>query len=377
MPEQDQKSSDRERSEPKLMASPNIDRDDSSLDQPFILITVRMIYITLMIAVAVLPFAGIIGATYLPHQGLNILAPIIATIAVATIIVLLDLKTPRKQLSIVVAIYLAILAGLLAALAIGALIDLIADAWGLPEGDMALKYLTLLKLATGLTFCYLAVSMVLTTRDNIRLVIPYVEFSKQVRGIRPMLLDTSVLIDGRINTFSRTGFLDAPLFVPRFVIDELHRLSDSSDRMKRDRGRRGLANLRTLQDTPSAAVSIEEAVAEEGMVDQALLDVAARQDLRLVTTDQTLLRVAEIRQVATLNLNDLSSMLQGQVLPGERMLIDIIRKGEGDEQGVGFLPDGTMVVAEGAHEHIGEQVEVEITNMLQTNAGRLIFAKMK
>ena len=112
------------------------------------------------------------------------------------------------------------------------------------------------------------------------------------------------------------------------------------------------------------------------MVDQALLDVAARQDLRLVTTDQTLLRVAEIRQVATLNLNDLSSMLQGQVLPGERMLIDIIRKGEGEEQGVGFLPDGTMVVAEGAHDHIGEQVEVEITNMLQTNAGRLIFAKM-
>ncbi|MEE3002210.1 MAG: PIN/TRAM domain-containing protein, partial [Planctomycetota bacterium] len=324
MPEQDQKSSEMERSEPKHIAAHDVDRDDSSFGQPFILITVRMIYIALMIAVAVLPFAGIIGATYLPHQGLNILAPIIATIAVATIIVLLDLKTPRKQLSIVVAIYLAILAGLLAAIAIGALIDLIADAWGLPEGDMALKYLTLLKLATGLTFCYLAVSMVLTTRDNIRLVIPYVEFSKQVRGIRPMLLDTSVLIDGRINTFSRTGFLDAPLFVPRFVIDELHRLSDSSDRMKRDRGRRGLANLRTLQDTPSAAVSIEEADAEEGMVDQALLDVAARQDLRLVTTDQTLLRVAEIRQVATLNLNDLSSMLQGQVLPGERMLIDII-----------------------------------------------------
>ena len=326
--------------------------------------------------IAVLPFAGIIGATYLPHQGLNILAPIIATIAVATIIVLLDLKTPRKQLSIVVAIYLAILAGLLAALAIGALIDLIADAWGLPEGDMALKYLTLLKLATGLTFCYLAVSMVLTTRDNIRLVIPYVEFSKQVRGIRPMLLDTSVLIDGRINTFSRTGFLDAPLLVPRFVIDELHRLADSNDRMKRDRGRRGLANLRTLQDTPSAAVSIEEALAEEGMVDQTLLDLAARQDLRLVTTDQTLLRVAEIRQVATLNLNDLSTMLQGQVIPGERLVIEIIRKGEGEEQGVGFLPDGTMVVAEGAHDLIGKEVEVEITNMLQTNAGRLIFAKV-
>ena len=183
------------------------DDTSSSFEQPFILITVRLIYISLMIAAAVLPFAGIIGSAYVSHQGLDILAPILATIAVATIIVLLDLKTPRKQLSLVVAVYLALLAGLLAAIAIGALIDLIAATWDLPQGDMALKYLTLLKLATGLTFCYLAVSIVLTTRDNIRLVIPYVEFAKQIRGIRPMLIDTSVLVDGRINMFCRTDFL--------------------------------------------------------------------------------------------------------------------------------------------------------------------------
>ena len=351
--------------------------DTESSVQPFALITVRLIYVVLMIAAAVLPFAGIIGSTYLPHQGLNIVAPILATIAAATIIVLLDLKTPRKQLSLVVAVYLAILAGLLAALAIGALIDLIADAWGLPPGDMAVKYLTLLKLATGLTFCYLAVSMVLTTRDNIRLVIPYVEFSKQVRGVRPMLLDTSVLIDGRINTFCRTGFLDAPLMVPRFVIDELHQLGDSSDRTKRERGRRGLENLRSLQDSPSAALSIEETSTAEGAVDQALIELASQNHLRLVTTDQTLQRVADIRQVQTLNLNDLSNMVQGRVVPGDRLTVDILRRGDNEMQGVGFLPDGTMVVVEGAADHIGEHIEVEVTNMLQTNAGRMVFADIQ
>ena len=287
---------------------------------------------------------------------------------------LLDLKTPRKQLSLVVAVYLALLAGLLAAIAIGALIDLIAATWNLPQGDMALKYLTLLKLATGLTFCYLAVSMVLTTRDNIRLVIPYVEFAKQVRGIRPMLIDTSVLVDGRINMFCRTGFLDAPLVVPRFVIDELHRLGDSSDRTKRARSRRGLENLRTLQDAPTAALSIEEAIAEEGHVDQALIDLAAQQNLRLVTTDQTLQRVADIRNVLTLNLNDLSTMLHGRVVPGERLQVEILRQGDNESQGVGFLPDGTMVVVENAVHHIGEHLDIEVTNLLQTNSGRLVFA---
>lgn len=348
-----------------------------STEQPFILFTVRLIYISLMIAAAILPFAGIIGSAYLPHQGLDILAPILATIAVATIIVLLDLKTPRKQLSLVVAIYLALLAGLLAAICIGALIDLIAATWDLPKGDMALKYLTLLKLATGITFCYLAVSIVLTTRDNIRMVIPYVEFAKQVRGVRPMLLDTSVLIDGRINTFCKTGFLDAPLVVPRFVIDELHRLGDSNDRTKRERSRRGFENLKTLQNAPSAAVSIEEAFAEDGSVDQALIELASEQDLRLVTTDQTLQRVADIRNVLTLNLNDLSTMLHGRVIPGEHMQIEILRRGDNDSQGVGFLPDGTMVVVEDAAGHIGQEINVEVTNMLQTNAGRMIFASLQ
>ena len=362
---------------PKAGGTPALflEREPTGKETPLVLFTVRLIYMVLMITASILPFASMSGASPMDMPLMDSVAPFLTTIAVATVIVLLDLRTPRKQLSVVVAMYLAILAGLLAALAISALIDLIADAWELPETSMSLKYLTLLKLATGITLCYLAVSIVLTTRDDIRLVIPYVEFSRQIRGIRPMLLDTSVLIDGRFNAFCRSGFLDAPIQVPRFVIDELHRLSDSSDRLKRERGRRGLDNLRSLQETPDANVSIEELDAAEGMVDQELIQLAQKEHLRLVSTDSNLLRVAEIRRIPTLSLHDLAMVMHGQVTPGDTMLLEIVRAGEGEGQGIAYLPDGTMVVVEHAADAIGQPVDVVVTNMLQTSAGRMVFAK--
>ena len=362
---------------PKAGGTPALflEREPTGKETPLVLFTVRLIYMVLMITASILPFASMSGASPMDMPLMDSMAPFLTTIAVATVIVLLDLRTPRKQLSVVVAMYLAILAGLLAAVAISALIDLIADAWELPETSMSLKYLTLLKLATGITLCYLAVSIVLTTRDDIRLVIPYVEFSRQIRGIRPMLLDTSVLIDGRFNAFCRSGFLDAPIQVPRFVIDELHRLSDSSDRLKRERGRRGLDNLRSLQETPDANVSIEELDAAEGMVDQELIQLAQKEHLRLVSTDSNLLRVAEIRRIPTLSLHDLAMVMQGQVTPGDTLLLEIVRAGEGEDQGIAYLPDGTMVVVEHAADAIGQPVDVVVTNMLQTSAGRMVFAK--
>ncbi|MEE2719555.1 MAG: PIN domain-containing protein [Planctomycetota bacterium] len=361
---------------PSDLDTPLVVPEDVSTDKPLVIFTVRLLYLVLMITASILPFASITNPKSMEMPLLDSLAPFLATIAVATLIVLLDLKTPRKQLSVVVAMYLAVLAGLLAALAISALIDLIADAWDLPETSMALKYLTLLKLATGITLCYLAVSLVLSTRDDIRLVIPYVEFSKQVRGIRPMLLDTSVLIDGRYNAFCQRGFLDAPAMVPRCVIDELHRLSDSSDRLKRERGRRGMSNLRSLQQLPEIRVSIEELDAKEGMVDQALMDHAEKNQLRLVTTDSNLLRVAEIRRISTLNLHDLSIVMQESATPGQQLSLEIIRAGEEADQGIAYLPDGTMVVIEGGGDAIGRVVEAVVTNTLQTSAGRMVFARI-
>ena len=341
-----------------------------------LLLSTRLVYVVLMIAVSTLPFISIISPA---DKGLvfwDYAAPVVSTTALAAIVLLLDILNPRKRLANVFGLYLAVVAGLFAALAVGALIDLIADAWGLDRGDSALKYLTLLKLAVGLSLCYIAVSIVLTTKDNIRMVIPYVEFSRQVRGVRPMLLDSSALIDGRINSFSRTGFLDAPLIVPQFVLDELHQLADSSEGGKRERGRRGLSNLRLLQDSSRTTITIEQSESEDDGVDQALMGLAAEKNFRVVTTDYNLARVAEIQDVPVLNLNDLSGLLRGNVVPGDTMQLTIIRQGESERQGIGYLPDGTMVVVENALSYIGEEVLVTISNAVQTSAGRLVFARI-
>ena len=357
-------------------ATMNPSHQPESEPEHILLLSTRLVYVVLMIAVSTLPFISIISPA---EQGLvfwDYAAPVVSTTALAAIVLLLDILNPRKRLANVFGLYLAIVAGLFAALAVGALIDLIADAWGLDRGDSALKYLTLLKLAVGLTLCYLAVSIVLTTKDNIRMVIPYVEFSRQVRGVRPMLLDSSALIDGRINSFSQTGFLDAPLIVPQYVIDEMHQLADSADAGKRERGRRGLGNLRLLQDSSRTTVSIEQFESQSEDVDQALLTLAGEKNFRIVTTDFNLTRVADIHDVATLNLNDLSGQLRGNVVPGESIAIVIIREGESEGQGIGYLPDGTMVVVENARRHIGEEVIVVISNSVQTTAGRLVFARI-
>ena len=190
-----------------------------------------------------------------------------------------------------------------------------------------------------------------------------------------MLLDSSAFIDGRINSFSQTGFLDAPLVAPQFIIDELHQLSDSNDSAKRARGRRGLANLRQLQDNARTTITIEQAEQGDEAVDLALLLLAEEKSFRIVTTDFNLARVAEIRDVSVLNLNDLTDQLQGTVVPGQTMPIAILRKGESKDQGIGFLPDGTMVVIEGGDRYIGDEIMITINNSVQTTAGRLVFAR--
>jgi uncharacterized protein YacL len=345
----------------------------TSTAPPFLLTAFRILYAGLMVAAASIP---IINTPVDADPLIHYIMPIAATLAVVVIVVLLDIRTPQKRISNVIGVYLAVVAGLFASLAVGVLIDLIAEAWDMAGDPEALKYLTLLKLAVGLTLCYIAISVVLSTRDSIRLVIPYVEFSKQVRGLRPMLLDTSALIDGRMNTFTQTGFLDAPLIVPQFVVNELHMLADSADRGKRERGRRGLDNLGLMQDDPSINIDVEQVDTPPGAaVDSLLVDLALEKNLRLVTTDANLARVAAISNAPTLNLHDLGGLLRDAAIPGETMQLTIVRVGESEGQGVGYLPDGTMVVVENAAERVDEEVLVTITNAVQTSAGRLIFAK--
>ena len=341
-----------------------------------VVLIVRLLFVSFMFVVAVLPFVATASGSQQPIELVIVdhLGPAIATMAFAGIILIIDILTPKKRLSAVFGIYLGLVAGLFAALAVGLLIDLIADSWGLSSGDTALQYLTLIKLATGITLCYLAISIVITTKDDLRLVLPYVEFSRQVRGVRPLLVDTSIIIDGRIEQLASSRFIDAPLIVPQFVIDELHILSDSHDKLKRARGKRGLSILANLRAAKDVDVTIETTEPSDGGVDRALLALADSSGYRVLTTDSNLEKIGLIEGVQVLNLNNLSHAVRTQVVPGAEFEIEIVKHGEADSQGVGYMPDGTMVVIEEAGKYIGSTIRITVNNSLQTSAGRMIFA---
>ena len=261
-----------------------------------LILTIRLLFIAFMFASAILPFIAGLNASNMPIDEAIIdhLGPLIATVAFTAIVLTIDILTPNKRLSAVLGVYLGLVAGLFAALAVSLLIDLIGESWGLKQGDTALQYLTLLKLVAGITLCYFAISIVITTKDNLRLVLPYVEFSRKVRGIRPLLVDTSILIDGRIEQLSASRFLDSPIIVPQFVIDELHQLSDSKDKLKRERGRYGLSILSNLQLSPHIDLSIDATEAPDSKVDRSLIEVAQASGYRILTTDFNLQKVLNL-----------------------------------------------------------------------------------
>jgi uncharacterized protein YacL len=193
-------------------------------------------------------------------------------------------------------------------------------------------------------------------------------------GARRILVDTSVIIDGRILEVARSGFLPGHLLVPRFVLKELQTISDSDDQLKRAKGRRGLDLLATLKKEFHLEVTTEDIPGEDA-VDSKLLHLAQRTGYEILTTDYNLNRVAQVEGVRVLNLNELSGALRAAVLPGEELEVEIVQPGKEKKQGVGYLPDGTMIVVEGGDAMIGQTVAVTVTRHLQTVAGKMIFAK--
>ncbi|MHC4320473.1 MAG: hypothetical protein ACYS1B_18290, partial [Planctomycetota bacterium] len=355
-------------------APPSVVAEQERRSQKLLLLVVRLLFLVLLVTVTLLTAAS---AADRPEEFefTTLIGLFIGTAAVGVIVLVMDARTPNKRLTSVVGVYLGICVGLIGALAIGALIDVVAEAWELKGGRPEI-YLGLMKVMIAIVLCYLAVSVVLTTKDDFRLVIPYVEFSKQVRGVRPLLLDSSALIDGRVEGLGQTGFLAAPMVVPQFVLDELQTLADSGDKLKRGRGRRGLDIVSRLQASPHLDVSIDDSNVTGLSVDHKLLQMASDQNLRVLTTDYNLDKVAEIQGVPVLNINELAQSLKSQVVPGEAIAVDIVKRGESAQQGVGYLPDGTMVVVEEAADHIGGRIMAIVTNSLQTSAGRMIFGRV-
>lgn len=247
-------------------------------------------------------------------------------------------------------------------------------------GNIEDPAIALAKALLGVSAVFLSVSFVLQTKDDFRFVIPYIEFARQAKGARPLLLDTSVIIDGRIADIVETRILEGRMVVPRFILDELQTVADSSDRLKRNRGRRGLDVLNRLREDKKIDLQILDVhvaeVEQLAEVDAKLVALAKHLEGRVVTNDYNLNKIAQIRGVQVININDLANALKPVVLPGEAMEVKVIKPGEEAGQGVGYLEDGTMVVVDQGKDHIGRELMITVTSVLQTSAGRMIFGKL-
>jgi uncharacterized protein YacL len=200
--------------------------------------------------------------------------------------------------------------------------------------------------------------------------------AKEVSGAKPKILDTSVIIDGRIADICQTGFVEGTLIIPNFVLEELRHIADSSDGLKRNRGRRGLDILNLIQKELKLDIRIVDTDFEDvSEVDMKLLKLAKKMNGMVVTNDFNLNKVAELQGVTVLNINELANAVKPVVLPGEEMTVHVVKEGKESNQGVAYLDDGTMIVVEGGRKCMNETIEVLVTSVLQTAAGRMIFAK--
>ena len=276
----------------------------------------------------------------------------------------------------------------LVAMMIGIFIGLIAGAlFAIPLSQLPSPFKEILPLATALGFCYLGAVLMMHRYRDLR------EFAGGLRGGRNaekalpapeekvdenvILLDTSVIIDGRILDIGRTGFIRHTLLVPNFVLKELQHIADSADSLRRNRGRRGLDILSMLQNESPVPVRITDMDAPQTRdVDSKLVVLARRLTCPIMTNDYNLNKVAELQGITVLNINDLANAVKASLLPGEELKVTIIQEGKEYGQGVGYLDDGTMVVVEDGQRVMNRTENVVVTKVLQTTAGRMIFAKL-
>lgn len=228
-----------------------------------------------------------------------------------------------------------------------------------------------------LVFSYLGAVMALRGKDEFNIIIPYVKFRRQDVKDGVVLLDTSAIIDGRITDIYKTNFLVGRLVVPRFVLHEMQALADSGDDIKRERGRRGLELLRLMQEDPKMDVHIhEDDLTGSEPVDSKLIRLAKMMDARICTTDFNLGRTATLQGIDILNVNELVQAVKSVLFTGDKIEVKLIKEGKEAHQAVGYMDDGTMIVVSDAREMIGREVRVGVTSVLQTQSGKMIFAKI-
>ncbi len=292
----------------------------------------------------------------------------VVLLAATQIVTVVDLLVRRKRIEVISAVYFGLLIGaLLSYLLLQALAPAIRGTQA--EG--------VVELLVTLILPYVSISLLLQTKDDFRFVIPYVEFARELKGGKPLILDSSALIDGRIADVIETRMIDAQIIVPQFILHEVQEIADSGDKSRRSRGRRGLEVLAKLQNSPVADVRVQE-VKEElhgKEIDHRLIELAKQVGGRIVTNDFNLNKVAAVQGIDCINLNDVANALKPRYLPGDQIRLKVIKEGESPGQGIGYLDDGTMVVCEQAARQKGKEIEVTVTSVLQSSAGRMIFGR--
>lgn len=337
-----------------------------------ILAILRALFVLLMAAVG---FIFAFSTRSLVSQDFDYwLLPVIG-IVLGVLLICIDIIAPQKKLAVFSGTFLGLIVGLVIAYVLSFVVRLLVEQYATGNKEGIIRFINML---VSVAACYLSISLILQTKDDFRFIIPYVEFTKATKGARPILVDTSVLIDGRITEIATTGIIESQLVVPHFVLDELQQIADSADKLKRNRGRRGLDVLAKLRGNARSDVAIYDPHREEeGVgVDQRLMNLAKELGARVLTNDFNLNKVAQLRGVDVINLNDLANALKPTVLPGEKMTVRLIKPGEESGQGIGYLDDGTMVVVEQGRGHINQDVEFTVTNTRQTSAGKMIFGRM-
>ena len=302
---------------------------------------------------------------YWPFMGM------VGGISVALTIIFVEFSLRRISIRGLSAGVFGLLFGLLLA-------KLLADSFILKSVNQANETVAMImQVVLTLIFCYLGMTIAIRGKDEFSLVIPYIKFSRQDRSEEITVLDTSVIIDGRVSDICDSKFILGRFIVPRFVLKELQQIADSQDALKRNRGRRGLDVLNKMQKSPNVDVKIhEEDFADIPDVDTKLVKLAKMLNARVFTNDYNLNKIAELQGVTVLNINELANALKPVMLPGELVEVKIVKEGKEENQGVGYLDDGTMIVVEGGRHLIGQIKKVTVTSVLQTAAGRLIFAKI-
>ncbi len=338
------------------------------------LIILRCVFVLVAAGLGV----SVIRSGMLPQDNLSLnISVFVGIIVLALATISLDVIVRRKRIETISAVFFGLLVGLLTT-------TVLELAWAplMPEHPTEPQKLLhhFIQLATGAGLCYICISILIQTKNDFRFIIPYVEFAKEVKGLKPCILDTSVVIDGRIADVVETGVFDGQLIMPKFVISELQAVADSSDRLRRGRGRRGLDILNRLRGNKNIELVIHERDLPEfaGLsVDLKLVALAKHLQGKLITNDYNLNKVAKLQGVTVINLNDLANSLKPVFLPGERIEVRVVKVGEEPGQGIGYLEDGTMVVIESGRDRLNQTVPIAVTSVLQTSAGRMVFGKIE